>query len=530
VRPIIMRVLSSLLGLSLFSPLAAQCGDDPYLVHDAPVLGASVSMCVGQNGLAGGVGFLALSDGAGPTQVAGLGEVLIDINSPNAVCLAAPLDASGQSKLSFPVPNDTSLVGGLTLYALGVVVDPDRSPSTQLTKTARIDFTQADSYLQVGSLASPRALHTATALGCGPEDDEVRVLVTGGGGGDLLNPEAASSTELYDPFTKSFSAGPDMSEARTGHLATRLADGRVLIVGGADSDGVCSASAELYDPLTDSFQPAASMSTPRFGHDMSLLADGRVLVTGGTLNFVDAENDLFATFGAAQSSAELYDPATDTWSPVANQMSAQRMGHSQLSLPDGRVLVSGGIDGALDVPALMLQVPTFTASVDVYDPVSNSFSNDAALAPERAFHELTLLPTGEVLVCGGTISVAIFGVPVIAANNDCQTWSAGAWTPTTPLAVTAGFLSAIADEAGTGVLLHGGFSGDLTTLTPLPIVVHHDGTTLTPLAELGTNALLGLPSAARGVQTATRLYDGTTLLVGGSDAVTALSEAFVYVE
>lgn len=431
-----MRVLTPLVGLSLLSPLAAQCGDDPYLVHDAAVLGAPITVCVGQNGLANGVGFLALSDGATPTPVAGLGDVLLDINSPNAICISAPLDAAGQSKLSFLVPNDTSLVGGLTLYALGIVVDPNRTPQAQLTKTARVDFSQGDSYLQVGSLASPRALHTATALGCGPEDDEVRVFVAGGGGGDLLNPEAASSTELYDPFTKSFSPGPDMSEARTGHVAARLADGRVLIVGGADSTGLCSATAELYDPVTDSFARAASMSTPRFGHDLSVLLDGRVLVTGGTSNFVDAENDLFATFGAAQDTAELYDPATDTWSPAANAMSAKRMGHSQVALPDGRVLVSGGIDGALDVPALMLQVPTFSGSVDVYDPATNSFTASADLIPERAFHELTVLPTGEALVCGGTISIAIFGVPVIAANNNCQTWSAGAWTTTAALTST----------------------------------------------------------------------------------------------
>lgn len=527
-----MRVLPSLLGLSVLpaSAVLAQCGDGPTLTHDVPVLGGNVTVCVGQSDLPGGMGFLALSDGLGPVSVPGLGEVGLDINSPNSVCLAAPLDSSGQSKQVFAVPNDTSLVGGTTIYALGVVVDPNRTPSTQFTKTARVDFALSDSYLQVGSLATPRALHTATALGCGPEDDEVRVLIAGGGGGELLAPEATSSTELYDPLTKTFSAGPDMSEPRTGHIAVRLDDGRVLIIGGADTAGVVSQTCELYDPVTDSFAPAADLSVPRFGHDANLLADGRVLVTGGTDNFVDVENDLLGTFGAAQITAELYDPATDTWSPTANAMTTPRMGHSQALLDDGRVLVAGGIDGAMDVPALGFQVPTFTANVDIWDPATNSFSLDAPLVPARAFHELVRLPSGAQLVCGGTISVSIFGVPVIAANNNCQSWSAGAWTLGDDLSVTAGFLTATPDEAGTGALLHGGFSGDLTTLTPIPIVSHHDGSTLSVLADLGTNTALGLPTAARGVHSATRLYDGSTLIVGGSDAVTALPEAFVYVE
>jgi hypothetical protein len=75
-----------------------------------------------------------------------------------------------------------------------------------------------------------------------------------------------------------------MADGRAQHTATRLADGRFLIVGGYWNDGQNAgtlSSAELYDPGTGGFSPIGSIGTPRAGHHATLLQDGRVLIAGG---------------------------------------------------------------------------------------------------------------------------------------------------------------------------------------------------------------------------------------------------------
>ena len=76
-----------------------------------------------------------------------------------------------------------------------------------------------------------------------------------------------------------------MATARSSHAATLLPNGRVLIVGGSDGDHAL-ASAELYDPATGTFSSAGSMSKARDGATATLLPDGRVLICGGS---ADAE-------------------------------------------------------------------------------------------------------------------------------------------------------------------------------------------------------------------------------------------------
>src|SRR5207248_7014461 len=104
------------------------------------------------------------------------------------------------------------------------------------------------------------------------------------------------------------------------HTATLLADGRVLIAGGGNRDArtgafITESRAELYDPRTGAFTATGNMTTPRSRHAATLLPDGRVLIVGGVIN----EN----ARGFALASAELYDRRTGTFSATGEMATAR---------------------------------------------------------------------------------------------------------------------------------------------------------------------------------------------------------------
>ena len=264
----------------------------------------------------------------------------------------------------------TRLPGGKVLVAGG------NSNSGEIASAELYDPISG-SWSPTGAMVTPRYGHTATLLSDG------KVLVAGGVGRAQV-----PSAELYDPASGTWTATGVMATARYGHTATLLPDGKVLVAGGNQDGSPRGPSAELYDPISGTWSATGNMitPTPRSGHTATLLPDGKVLVAGGTTHGIDP-----------LASAELYDPQSGAWSATQG-MVAPRHAHTATLLPDGRVLVAGG-RGSADTSASGLHEPL--ASAELYDPASGTWSPTASMVAVRLEHTATLLPDGRVLVASG---------------------------------------------------------------------------------------------------------------------------------
>ncbi len=228
-----------------------------------------------------------------------------------------------------------------------------------------------------GSMHVPRASHSSTLLPNGT------VLIAGGFGGSGTESHPYTSSELFDPRDGSFIVGPSMRVGRSGHTATLLGNGTVLMAGGWTGTEDARATAEIYDPSTNRFTATGSMVVGRGGQTATLLPDGRVLIAGGA----DRNDDGLA-------SAELYDPASGRFTPTG-KMTIARDGPTATLLRDGRVLIAGGSSASR-------RGKTVYRSAELFDPATAKFTATGEMAVPRHKHAAALLPTGMVLVVGGS--------------------------------------------------------------------------------------------------------------------------------
>jgi hypothetical protein len=339
---------------------------------------------------------------------------------------------------------------------------------------------QGGTFTTSGTTSTRRTGHTATLLRNG------RVLIVGGASvlfdGATLQTVVEATTELYDPVARSFQSAANLSAPRWGHTATLLADGRVLIAGGLNGSSEVAATAEIYDPTTNSFLVSGSTTTRRFAQAATLLADGRVLLTGS-------------------SGAELYDPRTAAFVPTANQVE----GHAQTAtlLTDGTVVVT---------------VVSYTQGepnhAEVFNPAAGTFARRGDMITLYQGSTATLLSNGKVLFAGG-------GYEDQNSTEHAELYDpeTGTFTPAGKMMFGREAHTATLLTDGTVLIVGGAGNGACAVLRP--DVGGIDSCRSSEVYDPGADAfrVSGDLGSGRVAHQATLLDDGTVLVSGGTEYV-----------
>ncbi|WNG44853.1 kelch-like protein [Archangium minus] len=288
---------------------------------------------------------------------------------------------------------------------------------------------------------------------------------------------AVTGLPACPPPVGSWARTGSLVQPRRAHKATVLPNGKVLVSGGVLEEFMMDAysykTAEVYDPATGTWSLTGSMAGERAYHTSTLLPDGKVLVVGGTgLNAVEG------TIGGT-ATAEVYDPATGVWSPTGS-MADERTHHTATLLPNGKVLVVGG---------------SGLSTAELYDPATGTWSATGSMASSRYNHTATLLPNGKVLVAGG------WGSTSHLATAEVYDPATGTWSATGSMASSRDGHTATLLLSGK-VLVAGG------TRSRLPTVELYDPAT-------GTWSATDSMAEDHFTHTATLLPNGKILVAGG---------------
>lgn len=328
------------------------------------------------------------------------------------------------------------------------------------------------SWATSGNLLYERYQHTASVL----KDGSILVA-----GGMNLNSLGLITAERYDPVTGIWAEVGRMNRDRSQHSATVLQSGKVLVVGGAQGNTAPMVDVEIFEPLTNTWAKSISLNTARRNHTATLLADGSVLAAGSSI--MDTK------------STEVFDPVSEKWT-IKGDMSTVRSSHTATLLMDGRVLVAGGQGSALDGSP-----PTATA--ELYDPRTGSWTATGSMASARTSHTATLLPNGKVLVAGGETTI-----PSSAELYDPTT---GAWSAAAPMKTARYAHASLALSSGLVLITGGTIPGNPKLGIPNQIA---DSAEMYDFrTDSWTSA--GKLSVGRFYHTASLLQSGKVLIAGG---------------
>jgi hypothetical protein len=390
--------------------------------------------------------------------------------------------------------------------------DSSSSPAAQPT------LRPGGSFAALGStptMNQAREDATATLLPNG------EVFIAGG----VNSTNTLASVELYDPVTNKFAPAastPTMNTAHSNATATLLFNGEVLIAGGGANEGGFFTplnTVDLYDPASNSFAQAASlptMSTARYSTAAALLSNGEVLIGCGFGFPFPFANPLH--------SVELYNPVTNSFAPPPTTPTMGAVGSAPTAtlLPDGKVLIAGGLAGFG-----ILGDAEISNGVNLYDPVTNSFAVSTPLMNEpRELATATLLPSGKVLIAGGFGPGPGGDLPIVALSSvDLYDPASNSFAPTAALpTMNQARASATATLLNNGKVLIAGGVG--TSNGILASVELYDPATNSFAPATATPTM----NNGRKEATATLLPSGKVLIAGGTGVFGPLNTTDLYTQ
>ncbi|CAF0735780.1 unnamed protein product [Adineta steineri] len=188
------------------------------------------------------------------------------------------------------------------------------------------------------------------------------------------------TAEVYDMIKNTWTlTSTNMTTGRHSHAATLLQNGSILIIGGKNSSSTILSDVDIFMPSSNSFSKVSNMNMGRYLFTSTLLNDGStVFVTGGT-----------STNNQMTSTAELY--VSGSWIVTNTNMTQLRAYHSAVLLPNGNVLIAGGGDGST----------VSYSTAEIYNPTTRTFKSTGSMKYRRGSFTLTVLPSGNVLATGG---------------------------------------------------------------------------------------------------------------------------------
>ena len=293
-----------------------------------------------------------------------------------------------------------------------------------------------NAWTSTAALNTPRYVPAATVIKIGADQHE-GVLVTGGFD---QHGSPLASTEIYDPVggagrTPTWNVVGSLTTARGYARIATLSNGKVVVVGGStdlyNHPGTSLSSVEVYDPVAQTWSVGSSMATPRVGFAMKKIQVG-----------ADHHDALLAIGGTAP---EIYDSVSQTWGS-AGTFPYDADNSSLTILQDGSALVVGGQDTSYNkYNNTTLYVPSSTSTPatawtaksifltdgvyaqtenllpsgkvlitsgygsgglhkwgEVYDPASDSWTNELPMSASRSQHTSNVLDDGRVIIYGGT--------------------------------------------------------------------------------------------------------------------------------
>ncbi len=282
----------------------------------------------------------------------------------------------------------------------------------------------------------------------------------------------------------SFEKGPDMKSRRERFTTITLSDGRLMSVGGRAiglqaQSGNYNETAELFDPASTEWSFTGDMNEQRRSPGLLALPDGRVMVVGG----LSGQREPLA-------SSEFWDEATGVWT-FGPEMNRPHDLMGTAILRDGRFMMIGGT--SKDENGLLISL---TAETEAYDPTTETWTELAPMAEKRANHTATTLPDGRVLVVGGGKTDGPYLKPTEIYDAETDSWTLSA-----PLTKGRAFHTATVLEDGR-VLVVGGKG-------KIKIAEIYD-------PALDSWSLAGETVDPRSEHAATLLANGTVLITGGT--------------